>query len=168
MTSADSLWEYANRLYAAPGVAEACLRLQDESGVDVCVLLLLLWLAQQRRAVRDTQVQMILRTSAEWREHIVQPLRGVRRRLKSPPTLVDAADSEVLRATIKAAELRAERLELNALQALFGESRLCDAASDADAAARSNIGAYAAAVSAVFPPEAVDAVLAGFRETVHE
>lgn len=168
MTSADSLWEYANRLYAATGVADACLRLQDECGVDVCVLMLLLWLAQQRRAVRDTQVQMILRTSAEWREQVVQPLRGVRRRLKTPPTLIDAADSETLRTTIKAAELKAERLELNALQALFGESRLCDSAADADAAARNNVGSYAAAVNAVFAPQAVEAVLAGFRETLHE
>jgi hypothetical protein len=54
------------------------------------------------------------------------------------------------------------------LQALFGESRLSDAATDADAAALSNIGNYAAAVHAVFAPEAVDAVLAGFREIAHE
>lgn len=168
MTPADSLWEYANRLYAAPGVSDACLRLQDECDVDVCVLMLLLWLAQQRRAMRDTQVQMILRSSAEWREQVVQPLRGVRRRLKAPPTLIDAADSEALRQAIKAAELRAERLELNALQSLFGESRLCDSATDADAAARNNIGSYAAAVSAAFAPQAVDVLLAGFREIMHE
>ena len=32
-------WAFALKIYAQPGIAEACLRLQAEAGVDVMMLL---------------------------------------------------------------------------------------------------------------------------------
>ena len=37
------LWDFAQRLYARPGVESACLHLQ-EAGADVCLLLCGAWL----------------------------------------------------------------------------------------------------------------------------
>lgn len=42
----QGLWDFALRLYGARGVGKACLLLQDESGVDVPVLLFSAWLAK--------------------------------------------------------------------------------------------------------------------------
>ena len=37
-------WRFSLRLYRAPGVGDACIALQETSGVDVNLLLFLLWL----------------------------------------------------------------------------------------------------------------------------
>ena len=42
--AAGALWDFAVRLYAEPGVGEACLALQDRFGVDVPLLLWAAWL----------------------------------------------------------------------------------------------------------------------------
>lgn len=164
MPAQQDLWGFANRLYAVPGISEVCLRLQDESNVDVCVLMLILWLAQDRRAVRPAQVQMILRASAEWRQEVVQPLRCMRRWLKQGPALVEAAHAHALRDLIKSAELRAEKLQLEALAALYGESRVCEQSPDVQAAVQRSLEAYEVALSATFPAEAISVIAAGCEE----
>ena len=42
---AESLWDFASRCYAQPGVAENCLAAQDSVGADVNLLLAAAWLA---------------------------------------------------------------------------------------------------------------------------
>jgi uncharacterized protein (TIGR02444 family) len=39
-------WRFSLRLYRAPGVGDACIVLQEETGVDVNLLLFLLWQAK--------------------------------------------------------------------------------------------------------------------------
>ena len=92
--------------------------MQEEAGVDVNLLLFLLWHARQRRRLSTADVAALEAKIAPWRDVTVIPLRSVRRALKSPPALVEAATAEAFRNRIKAVELEAERLQQEAMYAL--------------------------------------------------
>lgn len=106
----DGLWRFACALYAKPGVADACLALQDEQGADVPLLLAALWHGAAGHgplsAARAKRWKAAART---WRTQIVAPLRQARRALKAH----QAAD---LYTAVKRAELAAEKLQLEALE----------------------------------------------------
>ena len=113
------LWDFALDYYRRAGVAPACLILQDVGGVDVNVLIYLLWRAAARgEAVPDTAAAEADAVVAAWREEIVEPLRSLRRRLKSGPPPAPCSASEALRGRIKAAEIEAEHIELDMLEGL--------------------------------------------------
>lgn len=114
---ANDLWTFALRLYGAPGVSEACLQLQEESGVDVPLLLFAAWLEMRSVALSTEDIRRIDGLVAGWRSEVIHPLRSVRRRLKSGPHPAPSADTESLRNAIKAAELSSERIELALLEA---------------------------------------------------
>src|SRR5215470_18430312 len=82
-------WRFSLGFYRQPGVADACIRLQEEAGVDVNLLLFLLWHARQAQCLTAAEVAELDRRTAPWREQAVIPLRGVRRALKTPPPLVE-------------------------------------------------------------------------------
>lgn len=121
-----SLWGFAVDLYAAPGVADACLALQDRHGCDVNVLLFAAWMgAVHRRAITPAEMAEAVASVQSWHAEIVRPLRSVRRRLKSGPPPAPNESSESLGARIKDIELEAERIELAALErgAAIGQTR---------------------------------------------
>src|SRR5580700_5396691 len=108
---ADS-WAFALRIYAGPGVADACLRLQDEAGVDVMMLLMIVFAAVRHRVLlTPSEIGELDDVCRPWREQIVQPLRVIRGRLKTGPLPAPDGETEPFRSTIKAAELAAERLQ---------------------------------------------------------
>src|SRR5262245_46763234 len=111
-------WRFSLRLYRAPDVGDACIALQEEAGVDVNLLLFVLWQATQRRALTAADVKALDQTIGGWRDTAVIPLRNVRRALKSAPGLVDPNTAEAFRTRIKAVELEAERLQQEAMYAL--------------------------------------------------
>jgi uncharacterized protein (TIGR02444 family) len=156
-------WRFSLRFYRVPAVADACIALQEEAGVDVNLLLFLLWHATQRRALSGTDVEALEARIGAWRETTVIPLRTLRRALKeSPPApaLVAPATAEAFRTRIKAVELEAERLQQEAMYelargALFGQ----EAASPIEAA-RANVAAYERMRAAAFPKPAVETLLA--------
>ena len=49
-------WRFSLRFYSRPGVASACLALQDEAGADVNVMLFLLFLAEHKRQVTKEDI----------------------------------------------------------------------------------------------------------------
>ncbi len=102
----SSFWDWAVAAYARPGVAEACLDLQDRYGQNVPLLLWAIW--------RGGDVAGALAVARSWEDEVVGPLRGVRRRLKG------RAGAEELRQKVKAVELEAERTMMAALEALAG------------------------------------------------
>jgi uncharacterized protein (TIGR02444 family) len=105
------IWDWAVAAYARPGVAEACLRLQDEFGQNVS---LLLW-AWRARAADAAVIARAVAVARAWDETTLRPLRAVRQALKpSSPPVADAA-REALRDEVKAAELHAERVLLETL-----------------------------------------------------
>lgn len=110
------LWEFSLRLYKAPNVADACLGLQETSGVDVPVLLFAAWLKQASLALSPAKTEQIIELVSDWRDEVVGPLRTIRKRLKSGPKPAPDRQSETLRNAVKAAELSAEQIELQVLE----------------------------------------------------
>src|SRR5688572_5067029 len=158
-TSRDSaFWRFSLRFYALPEVAPACLALQDEAQVDVNLLLFLLFLADGGRAVTRDDVARLDAQIAPWRTDVVEPLRALRRRLKTGIGDVPPPASEGLRNMVKKVELEAERLEQGRLENTAG--RLGKPAPRADAA-RANLAAYADYLGR-FPAGPRDVVLAAF------
>lgn len=113
----QGLWDFALRLYAAPAVGDACLILQDESGVDVPLLLFSAWLTKHSVPLTDAELVRIDGLVADWRNEVVRPLRVIRRRLKSGPRPAPTKETETLRNGVKGVELSSERIELAILEA---------------------------------------------------
>jgi len=111
------LWDFALRLYGASGISEACLLLQEESGVDVPVLLFAAWLSARNRVLTDAELRRVDERIKGWRKDVVQPLRAVRRRLKDGPYPAPSEETEALRNGVKAIELQSEKIELAVLEA---------------------------------------------------
>lgn len=157
----SALWRFSLAFYRRPGVAEACLQLQDTAGVDVNVLLYLLFLAARGRRVGAQDIDRIEATAASWRNAVVVPLREVRRKLKAPLGPIDLAATAGLRNEVKRIELAAERIEQEALERLWP---LDQAPRDAGAAldlAHANIAAYANRFGAL-PAAPLQVILASF------
>jgi uncharacterized protein (TIGR02444 family) len=134
-------WRFSLRFYRRPGVADACIVLQDRDGVDVNVLLFLLWLASDRRRIAPADAVALYAKTLPWRDGVVAPLRTVRRALKGGSPLVEGTAAEVFRTKIKAIELEAERLQQEALYAL-AQSLATASEASCEAAARANVSAY--------------------------
>ena len=112
------LWDWASKVYARPGVEALCLTLQDEHGQCVSYLLWAAWMANQGVALTQPALARPAALAREWETNVLAPLRSVRRALKHPVQGFAAADQEQLRNRIATEELAAERLLLEALEAL--------------------------------------------------
>lgn len=106
----DAEWRFVLALYARPDVAPACLRLQDELGVDVTVLLHVVWLHCAHGLAADPAALQALDLSVRaWRREVVEPLRRMRRSLKEAPHPVAPALLGATRQRVAEAELSAEQ-----------------------------------------------------------
>ncbi len=134
---ADEFWAFSLDLYAHPDVAAACLRLQDERGLDVNLLLLCCWLARSGRGrLSEGDLAAAEARAAPWRRDIIEPLRAVRRALKTMP------DAAPLYAESKKLELHAEREEQKVI--IPGKLRNRAAAAGAEADLAANLHLYLA------------------------
>ncbi len=154
-------WRFSLRIY--PSVAEACLELQDRFGVDVNVLLFLLWAAHNGRKADGSEARRVILVVEDWNKSVVVPLRSVRRFLRSPPPLVEAEATESYRQHVKQVELEAERLQQEGLYRSVRLEELGEPEPSREAAAATNIEAYAAELGTAFPQPLTEALLAGFR-----
>lgn len=111
----NSLWDFALDFYARPGVSQRLLRLQDTSGMDVCVLLWRLWL-HHHGLVPTAHAERALADVHAWQREYTWPLRDRRRRLK--PAVADDPALAPLRESLKEAELLAEKAALARLEAI--------------------------------------------------
>jgi uncharacterized protein (TIGR02444 family) len=111
-----TLWEWATRAYARPQVGALCLALQDEYGQGVSYLLWAVWAARQSRPVDQAALDQAASLAREWESSVLRPLRSVRRALKPQPGGLAVPGQDELRGRIKAEELAAERLLLEALE----------------------------------------------------
>jgi uncharacterized protein (TIGR02444 family) len=109
-------WAFALDVYARPGIADGCLSLQNEAGVDVMMLLVIAFAAARLRILLTfAEVGELDQACRPWREQIVWPLRAIRSGLKSGPTPAPSTDTEQFRSKIKTVELAAERLQTRLL-----------------------------------------------------
>ena len=114
-TAGEELWAFSLRFYAAPGVADALISLQDEAGRDVNLVLFAIWLGVSGRGRLDGRgLARAGRLARGLTRRLVAPLRALRRRLKPDA----AADVREFRERVKELELAAEKLAQHRLAAL--------------------------------------------------
>jgi uncharacterized protein (TIGR02444 family) len=159
-------WRFSLHFYRQPGVSDACIALQDEYGVDVNLLLFLLWLADDGHLLSGDDVKKLDDAVRDWRKLTIVPIRDIRRKLKGTRTPIDPAQQEAYRTKIKAIELDAERLQQQALYALSQSARLGKQA-DRNAAAHGNVCAYEHIMKATFPKSAIDVLLGALDAMPH-
>jgi uncharacterized protein (TIGR02444 family) len=155
-------WRFSLRFYGRPGVADACLALQDKAGADVNLLLFVLFLAERKRQLSTDEIARLDAAVSQWRESVVKPLRALRRGLKPGIDFIPGTVIETFRAQIKRLELESEQIEQHRLEEFAGNEPGSPADSRMDAA-QSNLAAYCAGLSNV-PQETVAAVLHSFEE----
>lgn len=112
------LWDWSVAAYGAPGVADACLTLQDHHEQNVPLLLWSAWVAATGRRPDEETIEAACDTARAWDGVVVAPLRAVRRTLKAPVPDIDDGPRQSVRDRVKALELEAERHLLEALEAL--------------------------------------------------
>jgi len=153
----NPLWRFSLRTYAVPGVAPACLALQDAHGVDVNLLMFWLWAGAERGVEADGPA--IGRADAligAWRENVVLPLRAARSWMKRQPFMEEEGCAR-LREEIKRRELEAEQVEQAMLHRWAGT--LEPARRPAQELARANLAAFLRHAGAGDVPEALAAAL---------
>ncbi len=158
----NPFWAFSLGYYRGAGVSEACLELQDNCGVDVNVVLFLLWQATQKRCFAAVQVKALAEKVGPWQIDVIGPIRRLRRMLKGNAPLLDKGSAELFRTRIKAIELESERLQQEAMYAM-ADGMKSDTAASADAAARASIAAYESVAGHPFTPAAVDTLIAALK-----
>lgn len=133
----ESLWEFASRCYAKPGVAEYCLASQDRVGADVNLLLAAAWLAAQGKRWRRDDVVAVIALCSDWRGHCVMPLRAVRRYLK------EHAFEDAIYQNAKTLELQAETVQLRIIESALQHLPACAGGSIRPELLAANLQAYA-------------------------
>ncbi|MEX0815659.1 MAG: TIGR02444 family protein [Dongiaceae bacterium] len=158
----SSFWDFSLEVYARPGVAPACLGLQDRLGVDVNLLLLCCWAGASGRLLSADGLAAALAAARPWQDDAVRPLRALHRRLKAGVPAVPAARLEGLRRRLADLELEAERIEQDVIAAALPAAppRLACApaqrAGPADAAAAvANLRGYLALLGLAPEPDDV-------------
>ncbi len=150
-----AFWRFSLALYGRPGVADSCLKLQDEAGADVNLLLLGFWRAEQGLAPWNAAEIAALAAAIAPVNEVLRPFRAARRGLKIlAGTEAGAAE---LYQQAKALELRLEEL----VQLRLAELTPAPAAGDLpkpDAAA-AHLAAYMATLAQPAHP-AAEALLA--------
>lgn len=121
--SHESFWDFSLRLYRLPQVSDTCLTLQNVHGFDVNLLLFACWYGRSHGLMSSALLSDALQFSTQWSTEVVRPLRHARTWMKEalaqPQTLASQMTGAAeLREKIKAAELRSEQLQQQALERL--------------------------------------------------
>ena len=132
-------WDYSLRLYAQPGVSNACLTLQDEHGLDVNLVLFCIWSGLAGPGELDAEeLGAAIVRGGRWQTEVVEPIRTIRRALKQNPLGADAELVKTFRPQVQALELDGEHVEQLTLAALVPLER----GPRNRAAAAENLSAY--------------------------
>lgn len=117
-------WDWSLEVYGRPGVEEILLDMQGRLGLDVNLLLFACWAgATGRGRLTGSEWARLIEGTADWRANVVEPLRAVRRHLRSRGDMTDAA---ALRERVKALELEAEHAAQLAIAGMAPDLRESD------------------------------------------
>jgi uncharacterized protein (TIGR02444 family) len=105
----NPLWEFSLGIYALDEVAPSCLVLQDQFALDVNLLLYAVWLAHADRRLTVEHFAALDALVADWRCHVIKPLRALRQQLRSYLPAASAVNELDVVGELKSLELRAER-----------------------------------------------------------
>jgi uncharacterized protein (TIGR02444 family) len=143
----EEFWAFALAFYAKPGVAPACLELQDRHGKDVLIALYACWLGTSGRGRLESDALARAEAVARpWRQQVVEPLRRARHALKG------VAGAEKLYERMKGIELQGERVAMERLVALAPAPAQQLPPAARAAAAKANLALYLAAAAASAAP----------------
>ena len=126
MEGTDSFWDFSVSTYRRPGVADACLSLQDRFGFDVNFLLYCCWFGCTRGPMAEGMFNTVLSFSEPWADEVVRPLRAARTWMKVAGCGRADVSTETcmsLRDKIKAAEFEAEHFQQDTLEGLTSTPR---------------------------------------------
>ena len=112
----QNFWKFSLELYDREGVAAACLALQEEYQLDVNLLLFCYWQGSNFGVIETELLRQVIDFSAEWRRHVVQPLRDARNWMKL--NVDNNEQFQLLRAGIKTEELAAEKYQQERLASI--------------------------------------------------
>lgn len=166
-SNAPPIWDFVLNFYRQQGVSEAAISLQDSLGIDVNMVLFLMWLAGGKRTLPEADIKKVSETSRGWQHQVVVPIRAVRRLLKENAPLVEQETALAYRKKVQALELEGEQLQLNAMAGLVPSLKPGSAATAGDAA-RANLAGFAAVVGKPFPQAAVDGFVRALKAAVGE
>ncbi len=103
----ESFWQFSLSLY--PVVKEVCLQWQDNFGVNINLLLFLLYLDKQQQSLSESQLQKLEDLLKHFSTEVTQSIRALRRTLPSP--WLESDMQQPLRQQLLSTELAAEKLE---------------------------------------------------------
>src|SRR3979490_1765031 len=104
-TQGSPFLKFSLGYYRGAGVSEACLELQDRCGVDVNVVLFLLWMASQKRALSAFQIKRLADKVRPWQIDVIGPIRALSRNIEAAVSEDNKVLAELFRTRIKAVEL---------------------------------------------------------------
>jgi uncharacterized protein (TIGR02444 family) len=140
MSDTHPLWVFSLGVYGKPGVAPACLVLQERHRLDINLLLFSAWAgAAHGHVIEDAERARLFAAIGDWHREMVRGLRSLRTRLKDGPPPAPGPRTEGLRSLVKKGELDAERIEQDLLYGLAGWP---DSAADRLAAAAANLARF--------------------------
>jgi uncharacterized protein (TIGR02444 family) len=118
-----SFWNHSLRIYRLPQVSATCLRLQNEHGLDVNLLLFAHWYGQHHGALPTDLLHALFAFTQPWAREVVRPLRHARSWMKQAlaseqVSLLPQQPCTQLRERIKAVELQSEQLQQQIMEAL--------------------------------------------------
>lgn len=101
-------WDWALTRWQEPEFAASLLRLQDQHGVVVLELLLLVWLGEQGMLIEESVGRALFDRTRPWVTDVVVMLRATRRRWRAEGEM-ENAEKTLLRQSLAQLELQAER-----------------------------------------------------------
>lgn len=161
------IWDFVLGYYRQQGVSEGAITLQDQLGLDVNMVLFLMWLAGSKRVLSEADIKKTIDAAKGWQHQVVVPIRGVRRLLKENAPLVEQEAALAYRKKVQALEIEGEQLQLLAMGKLSEGMSTTTEATAADAA-RKNLAGLSAAYGKPFPQAAVDGFVNALKAQVNE
>ncbi len=107
----NPFWRFSLRVYRMPGVAQACLELQERCDADVNLLLFCGWCGRQGRELDLQRLRSAMGRVAGWQSQVIAPVRAARRALRQQHDAGAAALGLPFRRRLAAIELDLERVE---------------------------------------------------------
>ena len=143
-----ALWTFITGVYATSGTEKVSLKLQDEFGADVVMVLFLTWLGLGGKAVNGQEMEALRDIAVQWQHAVIGPQRRVRRQLKK----LKGRKAEEIYASAKASELAAERHELaSLLSAALSWGFAFDLGAGSKDVAKANLRSYFEAANTAGP-----------------
>ena len=115
-TPDNPFWNFSLQFYGQKGVSDLLLWFQDEWHADINLILYCCWAGVfQKNGLTEVDINFLRRAVDRWQSEIVQPLRSLRQTLTTDARGAPAALVAGLLASLKQAELKAERLQQDML-----------------------------------------------------